>query len=162
MMNPSRAAVVYDCNVYVQALMNAGGPAGSCVKWALDGRVSLFLSNQVLAEISEAPQKPTPARFGVSHHRTESLIVDLLKVATLVPYVPIVFSYERDPDDAHYVNLALAASATLIVSRDRDLLDLMDASRPEGGEFHRRFPALRILDPVQFLRQAREAEYKQW
>jgi predicted nucleic acid-binding protein len=59
----------------------------------------------------------------------------------------------RDPDDAHYVNLALAADARLIVSRDRDLLDLMDSAKPEAAEFQSRFPALRILDPVGFLRE---------
>jgi uncharacterized protein len=66
---------------------------------------------------------------------------------------PVVFTYERDPDDAHYVNLALAANANLIVSRDRDLLDLADTTRPEAIEFRRQFPTLRILEPVQFLRE---------
>jgi predicted nucleic acid-binding protein len=62
----------------------------------------------------------------------------------------------RDPDDSHYVNLALAADAKLIVSRDRDLLDLMDNSIPEGLDFQGRFPSLRILDPVAFLREFEE------
>jgi predicted nucleic acid-binding protein len=32
-----------------------------------------------------------------------------------------VFEYERDTDDAHYIDLAVACRAKLIVSRDRDL-----------------------------------------
>jgi predicted nucleic acid-binding protein len=64
---------------------------------------------------------------------------------------PLVFSYQRDPDDAHYVNLAIAAQAELIVSRDRDLLDLMDPTKPEAADFQRRFPQVRIVDPVGFL-----------
>ena len=46
--------------------------------------------------------------------------------ATILEAFPELFAYARDPDDAHYVNLALAADAKLIVSRDKDLLDLMD------------------------------------
>ena len=64
---------------------------------------------------------------------------------------PEVFTCQRDPKDAQYVNLALAADAKLIVSRDRDLLDLMDLATRDGSAFHKRFPSLRIVDPVQFL-----------
>ena len=85
--------------------------------------------------------------------------------AAIITQVPRAFSNmvtawcaAGDPDDAHHVNLALAASAELIISRDRDLLDLMDPSRKESVEFRRRFPLLRIQDPVQFLRQFDEAD----
>jgi predicted nucleic acid-binding protein len=56
------------------------------------------------------------------------------------------------------VNLAVAAQANLIVSRDKDLLDLGNPARPESTEFHRRFPTLRILEPVQFLLELDAAE----
>jgi hypothetical protein len=39
-----------------------------------------------------------------------------------------------------------------LVSRDNDLLDLMDQTKPEGKGFAERFPGLQILDPVAFLR----------
>ena len=58
-----------------------------------------------------------------------------------------------EPGDAHYINLALAADARLIVSRDKDLLDLMDPAKPEAAEFQGRYPLLRILNPVAFLRE---------
>ncbi|MGD0140258.1 MAG: putative toxin-antitoxin system toxin component, PIN family [Tepidisphaeraceae bacterium] len=148
-----RQRAVYDCNIYVQALLNLNGPAGTCIRSALEDRVWLFVSEPLLSEIRDAPNKPTPARLGVTIERTETLIANILKVATVVAEVPVVFTYDRDPDDAHYVNLALAAEAKLIVSRDRDLLDLMDESRPEARIFQQRFPSLRILEPVQFLRE---------
>ena len=52
-----------------------------------------------------------------------------------------------DPKDAPYVNLALATRATFLVSRDKDLLDLM-----KDAGFRERYPALVILDPAEFLR----------
>ena len=68
------------------------------------------------------------------------------------------FVYDRDPDDAHYVNLALAADATLIVTRDADLLDLMNASQNDGKEFQTRFPTLKIITPPAFLAVVRRTE----
>ena len=60
--------------------------------------------------------------------------------------VPELFQYSRDPKDERYINLALAANAKLLVSRDNDLLDLMD-----DDAFRTAYPALTILDPVAFL-----------
>jgi predicted nucleic acid-binding protein len=57
-----------------------------------------------------------------------------------------VFSCPRDPDDEPYVNLAVAAGARYLVTRDKDLLDLM-----EDADFRRRFATLAILDPAAFL-----------
>ncbi len=63
------------------------------------------------------------------------------------------FRHPHDPDDSEYVNLALKVDASLIVSRDRHLLMLADTSRVEGQDFHARFPNLRIVDPVELLRE---------
>ena len=75
--------------------------------------------------------------------------------AVLIDPVPVAFEYARDPDDAHYINLAVAADAELIVSRDKDLLDLMDPGSLDGADLKRRFPKLTILNPVQFLQRMR-------
>jgi predicted nucleic acid-binding protein len=82
-----------------------------------------------------------------------ALVARLRSRAVLISEVPEVFRYSRDPDDEHVVNLAIAVGARYLVSRDKDLLDLMDESRPEGWAFQQRFPGLEILDPVAFLRK---------
>ena len=145
--------VVYDCNVFIQALINKNGPAGACVRRVLAGEVHLFLSERVLEEVRAAPEKRTPARLGVTHERVGRFIENLLRVTTLLETIPVEFIYLRDPDDAHYVNLALVANAKLVVSRDKDLLALMDAANSDGRDFLTRFPRLRIVDPVQFLQE---------
>jgi predicted nucleic acid-binding protein len=66
--------------------------------------------------------------------------------------VPPIFEYPRDPDDAHYVDLAIAADAKLIVSRDNDLLSLRDPATVAGQDFLSRFPLLLILTPPEALR----------
>ena len=55
------------------------------------------------------------ARFKLRSDRVDVLLEALLKAAVLVSSVPETWRYERDPDDAHYVNLAVAVGARLIV-----------------------------------------------
>jgi len=144
--------VVYDGNVFVQAVINVRGPAARCVEKAAAGDVTLFVTPFILDEIRESWEK-LPRKYGVTREQTELLASRVAGVATVLVHVPEVFVYERDPDDAHYVNVAIVADARLIVSRDKDLLDLMDAARPEGQAFQARFPSLRIIDPVLLLRE---------
>lgn len=64
---------------------------------------------------------------------------------------PKEFHYERDPDDEMYINLAIVCNATYLVSRDRDLLDLMTTSTDIARQFRSRYPFLRILTAASFI-----------
>ena len=151
-MTATTPKVVFDCNIFVQALINLHGPAGRCVQKARDGEVSLFVSPFILSEIREIHLK-TPLKYGITADQTEELAAAVAQFATLVTDVPEVYHHPFDPDDSAYVNLALKADARLIVSRDRHLLNLKDASRSEGKDFQARFPGFRIVDPVELLRE---------
>ena len=148
--------VVFDCNIYVQSLLSATGPSGACVQAALDRRVQLFLSPYILGEIRDTPNKPTPARLNVTPARVERLITNLLTTATFVPDVPHVFDHPIDPEDSHYVDLALASGSKLIVSRDRHLLGLNDPKKPWSADFRRRFPGLRVIPSEELLMLLRQ------
>jgi len=82
------------------------------------------------------------------------LIELLLLKGKLFRNVPKRFELPRDPGDEPYLNLAIETGARFLVTRDRDLLDLMRWDTEEGRNFQSRFPDLRILDPVAFLREA--------
>ena len=153
----TRDRVVFDCNVYLQALANPSGPAGRCLKLWTDGEVTLCASPHVLDELRSVTNRPAVVRkLGFLPERADELLRELLQRTVIVTTVPIVFEYERDPDDAHYVNLALAAGARLIVSRDNDRLALSDQSTVAGRDFAGRFPMLSILTPPAFLRWTEE------
>jgi predicted nucleic acid-binding protein len=62
---------------------------------------------------------------------------------------------QYDPKDEPYINLAIAAEAGYLVSRDSDILDLADASSPDGGRLRLQAAHLQVLDPVSFLLEAR-------
>ena len=151
MTTPAPIAAVFDCSVFAQALINPRGPAAACLTAAQEGRVRLFVSEYVLGEVRELADK-LPPRVRPSPERVDRLVGELARYAHAVVDVPAQFQYPRDPDDAHYVDLALAAGATYVVSRDRDLLDLGDPALDASREVARRFPDLKFVDPVAFLR----------
>jgi putative PIN family toxin of toxin-antitoxin system len=154
-----RHRVVFDCNVFVQALTSPGGPAGACFNLAASGQCQLFVSPEVVSELREVTSRPKlVAKFGLNVPRVEEFIEAVVIAATLLEGVVESFTYARDPDDAHYVDLALAANAKLIVSRDKDLLDLMKASTPEAKSLMLEHPEFRVLTPPQFLEVVRQSK----
>ncbi len=70
----------------------------------------------------------------------------------LLRNVPKRFKLPRDPDDEPYVNAAIESGAQFLITRDRDLLELMNSDTKDGRDFQFRFPQLKILNPVDFLR----------
>jgi hypothetical protein len=69
-------------------------------------------------------------------------------VAEVLPTVPRTVTLARDPDDEPYLNLAVASGAAYLVTRDRDMLDLM-----KDAAFVAQYPDLKILSPVELLKE---------
>ena len=148
--------VVFDCNIYLQALINPSGPAGRCLVLAFDGRVALWASRVTFQELrSTAADAEVSQRFPhITPERVGDLIAEVEKVATVVRNVPHHFNYPRDPDDAHYVDLAVVAEATRLVSRDKDLLDLQTDQSVEGKQFRQLTRnRVRVLRPAELLQE---------
>lgn len=152
--DPLRA--VYDCVVYLQALINPAGPAGECVRHLFNGEVAVFASDFVLFEVMDVASRPRIAnKFQLTAEDVRTFLRSLVACLTIVEDVPREFSLAVDVDDEHYLNLAIAASATRVVSRDDHLLRLMAAAAPEAVEFRQRFPAIHIVIPPRFLHDVR-------
>jgi putative PIN family toxin of toxin-antitoxin system len=149
-----KVRVVFDCNTYLQALAAPEGPAGRCVQSAFDGVVLLFICPEVLDEIRDVASRPAvAAKLQLAPDRVDEFLEAIQITATILRNCAKAFVCERDPDDEIYVDLAVAAGAEFIVTRDNDLLDLTDSSKAGGAEFLSRFPSLRIVTPVQFMRE---------
>lgn len=142
------SVAVFDCVVYLQAAINDHGPAAACLTLVESGRVTLFASPAILAEVRDVLSRDKlQERFPhLTKTRVEQFLQHIGHIAQLLCDVPSVFTLERDPDDALYVDVAIAGQARFLVSRDKDLLDLMFDS-----SFRQQYPNLTILDPVQFL-----------
>jgi putative PIN family toxin of toxin-antitoxin system len=147
---------VFDCNVFLQAMLSAGGPAHACWQKAVSGEVTLFVTPYMLAEIRALPLHRSLRRFtAFTSERVERFIEELLDIAQLVPDPAPVFVYPRDPDDAHYVDVAVATGSLLVVSNDKDLLDLMTENSPEGRALRTLHAEFRVLTPPGFLEEMR-------
>lgn len=155
-MNPEeKPGAVFDCNIYFQATRNANGPAAKVFRLLEEDRFTLFVSNEVMNEVRATLTNPG---IRAKNPRFTDKVIDALlelvsKHSMVLQDIPERFTYQRDPDDAKYVNLALAAGARYLVTRDKDLLDLMNEDSTEGKDFRTQFPELMILDPVSFLQQ---------
>jgi len=139
--------------VFLQGAARPTGPAAACLELVQNEYVQLFLSSEMLEEIRDVLTRPKLQRkFPIlTPDYVDSFLEALSDKAIHLDEIPQIFRYERDPKDEKVINLALAAEVTLVVSRDNDLLDLMDETRPEGQDFRQRFPKLTIVDPVTFL-----------
>ena len=62
-----------------------------------------------------------------------------------------VFVLERDPKDAKYVDLAIAAKADFLVTRDKDLLYLREKESPLLQIFEKLDWQFKIVDPFEML-----------
>ena len=152
-MTPNPPRVVFNCNVYLQAMISPNGPAARCLELARQGAMKVVVSDYVLAEIRDLPNDhKVAAKFQLTVEKAERFVVALVRFAEHLGMPPDNYQHPFDPDDSHYVNLAIASNANPIVSRDRHLLNLMDPARPEGRDFLALYPAIRIMDPVAFLR----------
>ena len=154
-MTTSIPGAVFDCVVLLQAAASSKGPASACRGLVDSGHVRIFLSPDVLAEVTEVLNRPKLQRKfkTLTPELADAFIRDLTDKAEFLSDIPQVFAYPRDPDDEPYINLAIAAAARYLVTWDNDLLDLMDEATAVGSDFRQRFPHLRILTPVALIRE---------
>ncbi len=150
--------VVLDCNVFLQSLLNPRSVASKCVESVRDRRVNLFISRDTLNEFRDVIFRPNifSKLPDMTASQIELFIDEIVNISALVKSVPTKFRFERDPKDEIFINLAIAAGADFIVSRDNDLLDLMTTHTDEAKEFRQRFRRLKVVSPPEFLSIVKE------
>ena len=150
-MSDAMSRIVFDCNVFAQALITPDGRSGLCIQLVLEGRLRLFWSDYVLGEIRRIAEKPTPRKLGITREMTEKLIALLFPVAHWIDAPPSVYQHPFDPKDSHYVDLAVSTTSSVIVSSDRHLLNLMKIERAEGAAFLKLFPNIKVYQPWELV-----------
>jgi len=159
-MNAAAIRAVYDCVVFLQGAGRRGNAARKCLDLVDAAIVQLCLSLAVLAEIDDVLHRPEIlAKFPLLQSQdSRTLLRAARNQALFLADVPKAFCLPRDPDDEPYTDLAIAADARYLVTwNDRHLIYLMRQETPEGVEFCRRFPHLKIVDPPTFLDEIRQA-----
>jgi putative PIN family toxin of toxin-antitoxin system len=141
---------VFDCVTLLQAAARPNGPPGACLQAVRTGDLELFLSPEIVAEVQDVLTRPKTLRKfpGLTPNAVALFLQDVLNRSVLLTGVPKAYTLARDPKDEPYIHLAIAMGAAYLVSRDKDLLDLM-----ADADFRRDYPALTILDPPALLRE---------
>lgn len=87
--------------------------------------VQLVSSSALLEELSDVLTRPTATKqLALIAKAPRDLLTDYLAIIELIDAQPLSAPVSRDPDDDVVLARAFAAKAALIVSGDRDLLDL--------------------------------------
>jgi uncharacterized protein len=151
---------VFDCNIFLQSLLNPNSLAASCLETVRNGKVKLFVSKDTLAEVRDVVLRPNILQRlpDADAAQIEAFLEDISKISTLIRSVPESFKFQRDPKDEIIINLAVICEAEYIVSRDKDLLDLMTGFTDNCKEFRQRFRPLKVVEPLEFLRIVEEKE----
>lgn len=116
--------LVLDTNIVVSALLWRGTPH-ELVAAAQTKPVIFFTSPILLAELAEILSRSKLANaVSASGLTPDQLMIRYRHITTVIHPAPIPPTVLTDPDDDHVLACAVAARADLIVSGDRDLLDL--------------------------------------
>ncbi len=117
---------VFDTNVFLQGILSEGGPADDCLRLVFNRSIRLILTDAILSEVENVITRPTLVQkyAQLRTTRPKQLIEKIYSRAIVVEPPKRIFTFERDPTDEIFINLALENKADYLVSRDRDLRDL--------------------------------------
>lgn len=152
-MTVENLRVVFDCMIFLQAAMSMNSPSFKLFDHLDDDAFKIFVSQDVLDEVKDVFARPSIRLKNpyFTDESAETLLNRVLRKAEIVENIPREFEFLRDSKDEKYINLAIVSKADYIVSRDRDLLDLMTGFDDKSKAFRQRFRRLKIVDPVEFL-----------
>ena len=115
---------VADTNTVVSGLLWYGNPR-RVLDAAREGKLQLYTTAALLAEIDEVLQRPKFAqRLSLAGVSSRTLVLGYAALASLIEPAVIAPVITVDPDDDAVLACAVAARAEAIVSGDSHLLDL--------------------------------------
>lgn len=116
--------LVADTNTVVSGLLWQGAPR-RLVNLGRSRQISLFTSQALLAELAEVLARDKFAkRIAAAKLSARTLVTDYALMAQLIEVASLPAPVSRDPDDDAVIACALTAKAEIIVSGDRDLLEI--------------------------------------
>ena len=116
--------VVLDTNVWISAFLWGGKPA-EIIKAAEQSRVVIFVSEEIVAEISRVLTYPKIRRIYLdSELSRETFIQTVMRIAKFVKVSKKLDVVREHSADNKFVECALAAGADYIVTGDKHLINV--------------------------------------
>jgi putative PIN family toxin of toxin-antitoxin system len=135
---PPVPVLVVDPNVFISAAITGRGPTVQLVQAATAGTVTLVVSPMLLQELRKTLERPKFRKYLTLEEAAD--FVDALELLASVEEDPPSAGLAqicRDPRDDYLICLAEDVEATLLVSGDKDLLELdrpgLDVRTPAGA-----------------------------
>lgn len=126
--------VVFDTNIRIAAYLWRGA-AYKCWLAARAGLVDLVYSSEMVAEFSEKLYDT----FGFNADGVRAAVYNFRRYGREIRISGTLHAVPNDPDDDVFIECAIVADASMIVSGDAHLLDLVE------------YRGVRILKPGAFL-----------
>ncbi|MBA4371888.1 MAG: putative toxin-antitoxin system toxin component, PIN family [Thermodesulfovibrio sp.] len=134
--------IVIDTNVFISSFLSPKGKPRKIVDLWKKGEVTLCLSVEILSEYIEVL-----SRFGLENEPELKEVLDLFRqhsYCELVVCDDRLNVVEADPDDNRFIECAVVARASYIVSGDKHLKEL--------GQY----AGIRIISPAEFISAVRQ------
>jgi uncharacterized protein len=147
--------LVIDTNVLLSGLVSRTSAARRIVDALQTRKLIPLVSPAVMSEYRAVLLHPDIlSRFSeLTPKRVISALHRLRYVADEFDSHTVKFELPRDPNDAMFVELAIAGSATHVVTLDADLLSLPTSRTDAGKRFRQRLRNTAILRPADFIAQ---------
>lgn len=125
-MRPPSLRLVIDTNVWISGLLTKSGTPAKLTRHVILTARPVFCV-KTFAELQDRLWRPKFDRY-VSIEQRQAFLRDVDSVAEWVELDArpdlTGLAHSRDPDDDKFIHTALAGEADVLVSGDRDLLDL--------------------------------------
>jgi putative PIN family toxin of toxin-antitoxin system len=119
---------VFDTNIFVSAIIRPEGLPARLLEAALQGRFELFISEQIIEELSAVLAYPRIRdKYRIPSKTAETFVGFIVKSFPNVGRVPELYVVPDDPKDNPVVSTALASEADFLVTGDKlHILSLKD------------------------------------
>jgi uncharacterized protein len=152
-LNFNHPRIIIDTNVVLRGLTRTTSIPGMILDACSQRKIILLLSKSVLAEYRAVLYDPVLSqRFAIKPAEVELALRHLHYVAEVIERKPRRFLFPRDPQDARFIELAIAGDATHLITNNADLLALSTSHTDAGKRFRQRLPRTQALHPGDFMR----------
>ncbi len=114
-------SVVIDTNVLISSALSTKGVPATCVKYFIQHSKIVF-SDETYEEFYSRLWRPKFDAY-ISREKRKSILLDFSNIAEWVE-INGELNLCRDPDDNKFLAVAIKANVDMLVSGDRDLLDM--------------------------------------
>ncbi len=133
--------VVLDANQYISTVLKPASNPAKIFKLATDGKIELFISQSILAEIKRVLSYPKLVKLHkYSPKEINQFLEEITNSAVITPGKIKLYVIEDDPTDNKYLECAVEGEADFVVSGDHHLTDLKS------------YRGIKIVNPTEFLR----------